>query len=263
MEQRVTAANRSCSPATWRRWPLAAWWVAVSRCMAGRERLAAAVLFADISGFTALTERLARTGPAGVEELTELLNDCFGRLVKLVVDHGGDVVKFAGDALLALWPADEAGRGDDAPPAAGWPCRRCCTPASLRRGRACRCVWGSELVRWRRRTLVVSVAAGSSWSAARPSRRPAAPSSWAARATSCCQRKWLTRYATHAPGSRCQPVREAARLAHHDGPAAPTGDAAGEQRPPGAGRRFAAMCPGRSWPDSMPARAPGCRSCAT
>jgi class 3 adenylate cyclase len=71
------------------------------------EHLAAAVLFADISGFTALTERLARTGPSGVEELTELLNGCFGRLVQLVVDHGGDVVKFAGDALLALWPADE------------------------------------------------------------------------------------------------------------------------------------------------------------
>jgi class 3 adenylate cyclase len=71
------------------------------------ERLAAAVLFADISGFTALTERLARTGPGGLEELTELLNGCFGQLVQLVVDHGGDVVKFAGDALLALWPADE------------------------------------------------------------------------------------------------------------------------------------------------------------
>jgi class 3 adenylate cyclase/tetratricopeptide (TPR) repeat protein len=71
------------------------------------EQFAAAVLFADISGFTALTERLARTGPGGVEELTELLNGCFGQLVQLVVDHGGDVVKFAGDALLALWPADE------------------------------------------------------------------------------------------------------------------------------------------------------------
>jgi len=71
------------------------------------EQLAAAVLFADISGFMALTERLAGTGPGGVEELTELLNGCFGELVGLVADHGGDVVKFAGDALLALWPADE------------------------------------------------------------------------------------------------------------------------------------------------------------
>jgi class 3 adenylate cyclase/tetratricopeptide (TPR) repeat protein len=71
------------------------------------EQLTAAVLFADISGFTALTERLAQTGRGGVEELTELLNGCFGELVRLVTDYGGDVVKFAGDALVALWPADE------------------------------------------------------------------------------------------------------------------------------------------------------------
>jgi class 3 adenylate cyclase len=70
------------------------------------EQFLAAVLFADISGFTALTERLAGTGAGGVEELTELLNGCFGELVELVGEHGGDVVKFAGDALLALWPAD-------------------------------------------------------------------------------------------------------------------------------------------------------------
>jgi class 3 adenylate cyclase len=88
-----------------------------SRRLAGRdeplrepegEQLTAAVLFADISGFTALTERLAGTGPSGVEELTELLNGCFGDLVQLVADHGGDVVKYAGDALLALWPLVEA-----------------------------------------------------------------------------------------------------------------------------------------------------------
>ena len=45
------------------------------------QQFAAAVLFADISGFTALTERLALTGPGGVEELTELLNGCFGELL--------------------------------------------------------------------------------------------------------------------------------------------------------------------------------------
>jgi class 3 adenylate cyclase/tetratricopeptide (TPR) repeat protein len=70
------------------------------------ERFVAAVLFADISGFTALTERLAGTGPGGVEALTELLNGCFGELVELVGEHGGEVVKFAGDALLAIWPTD-------------------------------------------------------------------------------------------------------------------------------------------------------------
>ena len=62
--------------------------------------------FDDISGFTGLAERLAQTGPSGVEALSELLNGCFGELVQLVATHGGDVVKFAGDALLALWRAD-------------------------------------------------------------------------------------------------------------------------------------------------------------
>lgn len=69
------------------------------------ERFPAAVLFADISGFTALTEQLARRGPVGAEELTQLLNAYFGQLIDLVTAHGGDIVKFAGDALIALWPA--------------------------------------------------------------------------------------------------------------------------------------------------------------
>src|SRR3954462_3971321 len=72
-----------------------------------RRPLRAALLFADISGFTALTERLAERGPAGAEELTAFLNTYFGQLIDLIAAHGGDVVKFAGDALLALWPASE------------------------------------------------------------------------------------------------------------------------------------------------------------
>jgi class 3 adenylate cyclase len=73
------------------------------------ERLSAAILFADISGFTALAERLAERGPIGVEELTRILNTYFGRLIDLIVSHGGDVVKFAGDALVAIWPVGQAG----------------------------------------------------------------------------------------------------------------------------------------------------------
>ncbi len=71
------------------------------------EHAPAAVLFADISGFTALTERLTHSGPAGVEELSGLLNAYFGQLIALITALGGDVVKFAGDALLAIWPATE------------------------------------------------------------------------------------------------------------------------------------------------------------
>jgi class 3 adenylate cyclase len=71
------------------------------------DRFPAAVLFADISGFTALTERLARRGPAGIEELIRLLNNYFGHLIDIVGAHGGDVVKFAGDGVLAIWPVDD------------------------------------------------------------------------------------------------------------------------------------------------------------
>ena len=49
-------------------------------CEPEGEQLAAAVLFADISGFTALTERLAGTGPSGVEELTDQIT-VFGEQV--------------------------------------------------------------------------------------------------------------------------------------------------------------------------------------
>jgi len=68
------------------------------------EQFPAAVLFADISGFTALTEYLAQRGPAGAEELTQHLNTYFGQLIQIITSHGGDVVKFAGDALIALFP---------------------------------------------------------------------------------------------------------------------------------------------------------------
>lgn len=71
------------------------------------ETLPAAVLFADISGFTALAERLAQRGPIGAEELTRTLDTVFDLLIDVVDTHGGEVLKFAGDALLALWPADQ------------------------------------------------------------------------------------------------------------------------------------------------------------
>src|SRR5688500_14393605 len=70
------------------------------------EEVPAAALFADISGFTSLSERLGKRGPEGVEELTRVLNTYFGRLITAVTAHGGDVVKFAGDALLAFWPVE-------------------------------------------------------------------------------------------------------------------------------------------------------------
>ena len=51
----------------------------------------AALLLADISGFTALTERLAERGPEGAEELTTLLNAYFSRMIALLSAEGGEV----------------------------------------------------------------------------------------------------------------------------------------------------------------------------
>ncbi|MEO6741216.1 MAG: AAA family ATPase [Chthoniobacteraceae bacterium] len=78
-----------------------------------------AVLFTDITGFTGMTERLEASGPDGVERLSVQLNAYFSRLIRIVEEHGGMVVKFAGDALVAVWPADGTTVGDAARSAAG------------------------------------------------------------------------------------------------------------------------------------------------
>ena len=70
------------------------------------ERVPTVVLYVDISGFTALTEDLALAGPRGAEDVREVLNTCFAPLIDLITRHGGEVDKFAGDATLALWPAE-------------------------------------------------------------------------------------------------------------------------------------------------------------
>jgi len=66
-------------------------------------------MFADVSGFTALTEQLALRGPAGVEALTGALNTYFERLMDLITGHGGDIIKMAGDAVISIWTPQESG----------------------------------------------------------------------------------------------------------------------------------------------------------
>jgi predicted ATPase/class 3 adenylate cyclase len=63
----------------------------------------AAVLFADISGFTDLAERLGRKGQEGTEELTSILNSQFQIMLGHVAEYGGDIIKMAGDALVVAW----------------------------------------------------------------------------------------------------------------------------------------------------------------
>jgi class 3 adenylate cyclase/tetratricopeptide (TPR) repeat protein len=61
------------------------------------------LLFFDITGFTPLTERLARRGREGAEELSNLLDTVFSQLLMDAEDEGGDLLKWGGDALLLLF----------------------------------------------------------------------------------------------------------------------------------------------------------------
>ena len=65
--------------------------------------LDATCCFVDISGFTALSERLARRGRIGAEELTEVLNHVFGRMLGIAYGKGGS--RAAVSSLTTMSPA--------------------------------------------------------------------------------------------------------------------------------------------------------------
>lgn len=67
----------------------------------------ATMVFADVSGFTALTERLSDHGRIGAEELVEVLSRVFGAMLRVSERRGGQMLKFGGDALLFLFPGDD------------------------------------------------------------------------------------------------------------------------------------------------------------
>jgi class 3 adenylate cyclase/tetratricopeptide (TPR) repeat protein len=61
------------------------------------------LMFIDVSGFTALSERLAQRGKVGAEQLTDVLNAVFGTMLGLAATRGGTLLKFGGDALFLLY----------------------------------------------------------------------------------------------------------------------------------------------------------------
>ncbi len=71
------------------------------------DRTSGAALFADISGFTPLTEALCNAlGPRrGAEELTKHLESVYSPLIAEIDRHGGSVIGFAGDAMLCWFDA--------------------------------------------------------------------------------------------------------------------------------------------------------------
>ncbi|MGH3194747.1 MAG: adenylate/guanylate cyclase domain-containing protein [Streptosporangiaceae bacterium] len=63
--------------------------------------------FVDISGFTALTERLARAGAVGAEEMSDILSAVFTDLLAVAFSYGAWLVKWGGDAVLLLFEGEE------------------------------------------------------------------------------------------------------------------------------------------------------------
>ncbi len=65
------------------------------------DTMDAAIWLSDLRGFTALSDRL----PA--ETVVDILNGYFDCQVSAIRTHGGEVLKFMGDGLLAVFPIDE------------------------------------------------------------------------------------------------------------------------------------------------------------
>ena len=62
---------------------------------------------ADISGFTALAERLTRRGRVGGEELVETVSRVFRTMLESARERDGMLLNFGGDSLLLLYQGED------------------------------------------------------------------------------------------------------------------------------------------------------------
>src|SRR5215212_6670012 len=72
----------------------------------GEERKTVTILFVDVSGFTALAEKL------DPEEVRTVINTCFNALVPIAQKYDGTIDKFIGDEIMALFGAPIAHEND-------------------------------------------------------------------------------------------------------------------------------------------------------
>ena len=70
------------------------------------QRKQVTVLFADVSGFTAISESL------DAEDVSDLINALWRQIDKIILERGGKIDKHIGDAVMALWGVERA-REDD------------------------------------------------------------------------------------------------------------------------------------------------------
>ena len=80
----------------------------------GGERKNITVLFADLAGFTRLSEQL------GAEQVAEILHEILTAHSEIIVKHGGTIDKYLGDAVMAFWgaPVSDANQIENAVAAA-------------------------------------------------------------------------------------------------------------------------------------------------
>jgi class 3 adenylate cyclase/tetratricopeptide (TPR) repeat protein len=67
------------------------------------RHIAGTLLFVDVSGFTALTERLAARGKVGAEEITDVIGSVFTEMLGVAARYGADLLKWGGDASLLFF----------------------------------------------------------------------------------------------------------------------------------------------------------------
>ena len=65
----------------------------------GGEKRELTIFFSDLQGFSTISERL------GPEDLTKLLNDYLTDMTDLILEEGGTLDKYEGDAIIAFWNA--------------------------------------------------------------------------------------------------------------------------------------------------------------
>jgi class 3 adenylate cyclase len=70
------------------------------------QRLEGSMIFVDVSGFTSMSERLARQGKVGAEEVTAVISDSFDHLLAVAHAQGGSLLKFGGDAQLIFFTSN-------------------------------------------------------------------------------------------------------------------------------------------------------------
>ena len=79
-----------------------------SRLVLGGERREITVLFTDLSGFTALSEKV------DAKLLTAIINEYLDGVASIVLAHGGTLDKFLGDGTMSFFGAPETGPDDAA-----------------------------------------------------------------------------------------------------------------------------------------------------